>query len=127
RDGESLTGQSWWMLAGNRVIGAEWLAEAGRFAPADSLMRFTRSYAIAQAEGQAIEATYGASQLLRSRISEGLGNRVDAIAYARIFLAAFDKGGPEAQGRVKEARDRITRLGGTLEGLPVPPTPTGAP
>jgi hypothetical protein len=57
------------------------------------------------------------ARLLRSRIAEGLGQRERAIEFARIFLVTFDKAGPVADGRIEEARERITRLGRSLEGL----------
>ena len=116
--GESLSPQFQTMLAADRLMGAEWLAEAGRFAPADSLLRFTRSYTTSTDEIVAVQATFGAAQLLRSRIAEGLGEKARAVEFARIFLATFDMAGAEAEGRRAEARDRVTRMGGTLEGLP---------
>jgi len=116
--GESLGPQFQTMLAADRLLGAEWLAEAGRFAPADSLLRFTRSYTTSTLEIVAVQATFGAAQLLRSRIAEGLGDKARAVEFARIFLATFDMAGAEAEGRRAEARDRVTRMGGTLEGLP---------
>ena len=66
----------------------------------------------------ALQATFGAAQLLRSRIAEGLNDKARAVEFARIFLATFDMAGAEAEGRRAEARDRVTRMGGTLEGLP---------
>ena len=52
-------------------------------------------------------------------MSEEMGRKADAIAFARIFLATFDRAGPVGTGRIKEARDRLARLGGSDKGLPV--------
>ena len=106
------------VLAANRIMGADWLAAAGRPAPADSLLRYTRAFHSVSEHAVVNGATFGAAQLLRSRIAEQMGDQPRAIEFARIFVATFDRAGPEAAGRLAEARDRITRMGGTLEGLP---------
>jgi hypothetical protein len=87
------------------------LIESGRFAPADSLLRYTRGL-VFDAQSVVSEATFGEAQLLHSRAAEGLGKRQEAIAFARIFLASFDRAPPSAKAKLDEARQRITRLGG---------------
>ena len=105
----------WAPLAADRILGAEWLIESGRFALADSLLRFTRGLFFEPGAALSSQATFGHAQLLRSRIAEALGNKDDAIAFARIFLATFDMAPPVADQRLDEARARITRLGGRFD------------
>lgn len=96
-------------FAANRLLGAQWLADAGRYAEADSLLRFTRGFIIWQ-QAEVTQPIYAFSQLVRSRISEGLGNTEDAVLYARIFLSVFDRAPPSQHVLIDEARQRIARL-----------------
>jgi hypothetical protein len=110
-------------FAADRIFGAEWLIESQRYAPADSLLRYTRGFPVTGETTMASQATFGAAQLLRSRIAEAMGKKQDAIDFAKIFLASFDMAPPQAKPRLDEARERIKRLGGTLDaprGLAVP-------
>jgi TolB-like protein len=119
----------WAAYAADRILGAGWLSEAHRYAPADSLLRYTRGLPASFESGDVSQATYGTAQLLRSRIAEGMGRNEDAIAFARIFLAAFDRAPPGARGLRDEAYERIRRLGGKLDdrlpAQPVPASPRG--
>ena len=112
----------WAAYAADRILGAGWLSEARRYAPADSLLRYTRGLPVSYESGDVGQATFGAAQLLRSRIAEGMGRNEDAIAFAKIFLAAFDRAPPRAQAMRDEAYERIRRLGGRLDDrLPARP------
>jgi hypothetical protein len=63
----------------------------------------------------AAQATFGTAQLLRSRAADSLGNKQDAIAFAKTFLATFDMAPARLAPRLDEARARITRLGGSFD------------
>jgi hypothetical protein len=105
----------WAALAVDRIVGADWLIESRRFLPADTLLRYTRGWDGSGFEGGVGQAMFAEAQLLRSRIAEGLGKKQEAIAFARIFLASFDRAPPSAKAQLDEARLRINRLGGGLD------------
>jgi hypothetical protein len=97
-------------LIGDRIVGAQWLVEQGRYAPADSLLLdppLLFSPILSQ-------VTFGKTMLLRSEIAEVLGKKDDAIGFAKTFLAAFDMAPPAAKPWLDQARDRVKRLGGHL-------------
>ena len=100
--------------AADRLLGARWLADEKHYAPADSLLRFTRG-GIITGTAEAAWPIFAAAQLLRSEIAEAMGNREDAIAFASIFLASYDLAPPAHKPLLDEARQRITRLGGRLD------------
>ncbi|MDA1080348.1 MAG: serine/threonine-protein kinase [Gemmatimonadetes bacterium] len=111
--GENLLDNKVWpALAMDRLLGAQWLAEHQRYAPADSLLRFSEGYLIGPA-ADAASSVFAATQLQRSRVAEGLGNKEAAIRFATIFLGVYDHAPPEAKPQLDDARARITRLGGT--------------
>lgn len=60
------------------------------------------------------QVTFGKTMLLRSQIAEALGNKENAIEFAKTFLATFDMAPPAAKPWLDQARDRVTRLGGHL-------------
>jgi hypothetical protein len=101
----------WGAFAIDRLLGAQWLTEARRYAPADSLLEFTRGYIIWTTASAALPV-FGAAQLQRSRIAEAMGNRDEAIRYATIFLRAYDLSPEKHQEAITEAQQRVARLGG---------------
>jgi TolB-like protein len=102
------------VFAANRLFGAQWLVEGGRYAAADSLLRFTQGY-IFGTTLSAAAPVFAAAQLERSRIAEALGNRDEAIRFATIFVRMYDLAPPEHQAKIEEAKQRIARLGGSVD------------
>jgi hypothetical protein len=105
----------WVALVADRIVGAQWLVEQGRYAPADSLLLYSRTLVVGDTDFLVMQqVTFGRTILLRSQIAEALGNTEDAIAFAKTFLVTFDKAPPAAKPWLDQARGRITRLGGHL-------------
>jgi hypothetical protein len=101
----------WSAFAADRIVASQVLYEQGRYAAADSLLRFTQSWPIT-GTGEAATSIYTMGQLYRSRIAEALGNASDAVLYAKMFLDAFELAPPKLRDRyVGEAQARITRKG----------------
>jgi len=125
RVGDMLGPMVWTIAAADRILGAEWLSKAGRHAPADSLLRFTRAYSVfGEVREVAIQPVYATANFLRSRIAEDLGQRERAIEFARIFLVMSDRAkGAKVQARIEEARERIRLMGGSVDGEAVRPVP----
>ncbi len=113
--GEHFRQRVWVALVADRLLGAGWLIESRRYAPADSLLRYTQAIHVTPDQMMMAQATFGTAQLLRSQIAEKLENKDDAIAFAKIFLATFDMAPPQAQAQLDEARARIRRLGGRFD------------
>jgi len=101
-------------LVADRIVGAQWLVEQGRYAPADSLLLYPRVFLAGWEHGIMSQVTFGKTMLLRSQIAEALGNKENAIEFAKTFLATFDMAPPAAKPWLDQARDRVTRLGGHL-------------
>lgn len=77
---------------------------------------FIGAGAVLLAGAASSQARGGNAQLLRSQIAEALGDKDDAIAFAKTFLATFDMGPPQLANPMREeARARITRLGGQFD------------
>jgi hypothetical protein len=123
--GDSLP-KVWGAFAADRLLGAQWLTQHGRYADADSLLRFTQA-AVNDDPFVAASAIVGAALLQRSRIAEGLGDREGAVELARSFLLAYDLAPPAAKPWVDEARDRIRRLGGPPDAPATRETPVRPP
>ena len=104
--------KAWAAFGIDRLLAAQWLTENQRFAPADSLLRFTEGYTLGQTYESAV-SILAAAQLQRSRIAEGLGDKVAAVRFAQAFVALYDMAAPEAKPQLDEARARITRLVGS--------------
>jgi hypothetical protein len=104
----------WGAFAIDRLFASQWLTEAKRYAPADSLLEFTRGYII-WATASAAFPVFAAAQLQRSRIAEAMGNRDEAIRYATIFVRAYDLSPEKHHEAIDEAQQRIARLGGKLD------------
>jgi len=97
-------------FAADRLLASQWLTDAGRYAAADSLLRFTEGYPL----GVAIEVThaiFAPAVLQRSRIAEAQRRTDAAVRFARLFLSAFDMAPSSQQALIDEARWRVTRLG----------------
>jgi len=112
----------WGAFAADRLLGAQWLEESKRYAQADSLLEFTRGFVI----GTPLSAAwpvFAAAQLERSRIAEGMGNRDEAVRYATIFVRAYDLAPEAHRAQIDEAKQRIARLGGTLDAPTAPRAP----
>ncbi len=112
----------WGAFAADRLLGAQWLTEAKRYLPADSLLEFTRGYVLTQTAAAAWPV-YAAAQLQRSRIAEALGNRDEAIRNATIFVRAYDLAPAAHRAQIEEAQQRIARLGGKLDAARVRQVP----
>jgi TolB-like protein len=110
----------WGAFAADRLLGAQWLADARRFAPADSLLRFTRGFIIT-GTNEAAWPIFASAQLLRSRVAEGMGRKDDAIMFATLFLRVFDLAPPSQKALTDEARQRIARLGGPADTVATTP------
>ena len=115
----------WAAFAANRLMAAKWLTDLGRYAEADSLLQFSQGFVTHAAV--AAELIAGPNYLQRSRIAEGLGDRERAAELARIFLAAYDLPSPAAKLWVDEARDRLSRFGGSPDAQRPRETPVRTP
>jgi hypothetical protein len=104
----------WGAFAIDRLFASQWLTEAKRYAPADSLLEFTRGYII-WGTASAAWPVFAAAQLQRSRIAEAMGNRDEAIRNATIFVRAYDLSPEKHREAIEEAQQRIARLGGKLD------------
>jgi hypothetical protein len=104
----------WGAFAADRLFGSQWLTESKRYAPADSLLEFTRGYII-WSTASAAWPVFAAAQLQRSRIAEAMGNREEAIRYATIFIRAYDLSPEKHREVLDEAQQRIARLGGKID------------
>ena len=105
----------WVALVADRIVGAQWLVEQRRYAPADSLLLYPQVFLRGPEHMMMSQVTFGMTMLLRSEIAEKLDNKQDAIAFAKTFLVTFDMAPPAAKPWLDQARDRITRLGGHLD------------
>ena len=99
----------WGAFAADRLLAAEWLAEQGQYAPADSLLQFTEGFTIL-GTFEAAHAVLPTAYLLRSRIAEGRGDPEAAVKYATMFLRLFDKAPASKQAWIDEANARVARL-----------------
>jgi serine/threonine protein kinase/tetratricopeptide (TPR) repeat protein len=109
REHADASSELWPAFAADRLLAAQWLTDERRYAPADSLLRFTRGYII-WGTAEAAALIFASAQLQRSRIAEGLGRRQDAVAFATIFLNSFDLAPPSQKALIDEAKSRIARL-----------------
>ena len=101
----------WGAFGADRLFGAQWLTMTNRFAPADSLLRFSEGLPVGPHE-ETVIPLLPAVLLERSRIAEGMGNTAAALRFAESFLAIFDKAPDVAKPRIEEAKQRVERLRG---------------
>lgn len=99
----------WGAFAADRLLAAQWLTEERRFAPADSLLRFTDGMPLG-GMFEAARAIFAQAMLQESRIAEALGDAREAVRFASIFITAYDLAPPSQQSLIEEARSRIVRL-----------------
>ena len=99
----------------DRILASQWLSESKQYAAADSLLSFTMGGAIG-GMGDVATTLFAHATLQRSRIAEALGRRDDAIRFASVFANLYDLATPDLQPLVAEARQRVERLGGKLDG-----------
>jgi DNA-binding SARP family transcriptional activator/TolB-like protein len=105
----------WGAFAADRLVAAQWLTEERRFAPADSLLRFTDGFPLG-GMFEAAQVIFAIAMLQESRIAEGLGAAGDAVRFASIFIAAYDLAPASQQSLIEEARSRIARLRPRVRG-----------
>jgi hypothetical protein len=99
----------WSAMSADRLLGAIWLTDHGRLAPADSLLRFVQGLSMIE-QSQASHPVVSLAYLQRARIAQKPGNNNDAVLFAKIFLLLFDRGPASQQALIEEARVIIDRL-----------------
>jgi hypothetical protein len=97
----------WSAMSADRLLGAQWLTDHGRLAPADSLLRFVQGLSVpeqSQVSNPVVTLTY----LQRARIAQKLGNDADATLFAKIFLLLFDRAPTSQRTLIDEAHQIVS-------------------